>query len=97
MEEDSRKESIVSYDKATTNVDALVAKVKTKCEDCEVEVLDNIGALILHYQNSDHPAASQMLNIPGIKHAEEDFVIEMTDFFPEVMAIFFLRSLSHTK
>ena len=84
MEEDSAKNSIVTYDKATTNVDALVAKVKTQCGDCEVEVLESIGALILHYPNSNHPSASQMLNIPGIKHAEEDMVVHTQDFYTEV-------------
>jgi len=83
IEEESTKNSIVTYEKATTNVDALVAKVKTKCEDCEVEVLDNIGALILHYPSSNHPTASEMLNIPGIKHAEEDLVVHMADFYTQ--------------
>ena len=87
MEEDCTKESIVSYDKATTNVEALVAKVKATCGNCEVEVLEHIGALLLHYPSSDHAAASQMLKIPGIKHAEEDMVVKLYD--TEVMVYTF--------
>ena len=91
LEEDSTKNSIVTYEKATTNVDELVAKVKSECEDCEVEVLDSIGALILHYPNSNHPTAAQMLNIPGIKHAEEDMVVVTEDFFTEVRCSFCIK------
>jgi len=82
LEEDAAKNSILTYDRqqvaAAGGIPALKESIEEKCQ-CDVEHLDNIGAFILHYSSSNHPAAGTLMNIKGVNSASEDHVVHIDD------------------
>ena len=77
IEEKAAKKSIAWYDKSKVDdTHALMLKVKEAC-NCEIEHLESIGSFVLTYASADHMAASKLLQIPHITHAQEDHVIKM--------------------
>ena len=72
---------MLTYNKnvMTRSVSDIEEDVKKICTDCQVTRLDAAGALIVKFNDGNHPPASDFKSIEGVTSAAEDSVVHILD------------------